>query len=93
MKIDTDELKNQTKKRIIDLVNFTQKQAENFQEQQWPTIKNKLENGAKKINEVTKGKSKVIFENSKKAFKDSVRALDQKVNGSSIHRDNNGDKQ
>lgn len=92
MKIDTDKLKNQAKKGVSKLASFTKKQTENFQEQQWPTIKNKLEDDAKKINEVTKGKGKVIFEKSKKAFKDGVRALDQKVNGSSVHRDDNGDK-
>lgn len=90
MKIDTDELKDQAKKEVTKLADFAKKQTKSFQKNQWPTIKAALEDGAKKLNNKADGKK--FFEKSKKIFKDGVRALDQKVNGSSVHRDDREDK-
>ncbi|QNQ81852.1 hypothetical protein FP435_06585 [Lactobacillus sp. PV037] len=92
MKIDTDELKSQIKKEATQLASLAKKQAESFHKNQWPTIKAAIAQGANKVNKATDGKGQEILKKSKQVFKDGVRALDQKVNGSSVHRDKNEDE-
>lgn len=87
MKFDSEQLKqkiNAGSKKLNDAAKDSYK---NFQQNQWPKIKEAMNQTSEKTIDFGKKQGHEILTKSKKAFKDGVRSLDQWVNGSSVHRD------
>ncbi|MBD5429776.1 hypothetical protein [Lactobacillus sp.] len=82
MEFDTEKFKQKLNEKTDELAEAAQSGIESFKENQWPKIKDT-------IDETSFGKKygKKIWHKSKQSFKDGVRKLDQWVNGSSVHRD------
>ena len=62
-------------------------QFKDFAENDWPDIKDYLTEKGQQDGDFLKQKGGKAYQNSVKAFKKAVRNLDQKVNGTSIHKD------
>ena len=58
-----------------------------FAENDWPDIKDHLTEKGQQDGDFLKQNGGKAYQNSVKAFKKAVRNLDQKVNGTSIHKD------
>ena len=83
MKFDTNDIKE-------NLKNYQKKATEQFKdfaENDWPDIKDYLTEKGQQDGDFLKQKGGKAYQNSVKAFKKAVRNLDQKVNGTSIHKD------
>ena len=83
MKLDTDNLKEKLK-------TYQQKasdQFKDFAENDWPDIKDHLTKKGQQTGDFLKENSGKIYQNSVKAFKKGVRDLDQRLNGTSVHKD------
>ena len=83
MKFDTNDLKENLK----DYQKKATEQFKDFAENDWPDIKDYLTEKGQQDGDFLKQKGGKAYQNSVKAFKKTVRNLDQKVNGTSIHKD------
>ena len=73
-----------------NLKNYQKKatdQFKDFAENDWPNIKDHLTEKGQQAGDFLKQNGGKAYQNSVKAFKKAVRNLDQKVNGTSIHKD------
>ncbi len=73
-----------------NLKNYQKKatdQFKDFAENDWPDIKDHLTEKGQQAGDFLKQNGGKVYQNSVKAFKKAVRNLDQKVNGTSIHKD------
>lgn len=89
MDFDTEKLKQTTNSGVKKVSELAKKEFTTFKEKQWPQVKKVAQKTSEKTIDFGKKHGREIFTKSKKTFKDSVRSLDQWVNGSSVHRDDN----
>lgn len=87
MNFDTEKLKQKANDSAKKVSELAEKEFTNFKEKQWPKIKDAAQETSDKTIDFSKKHGQEILTKSKKVFKDGVRALDQWVNGSSVHRD------
>ena len=80
MKCDTNDLKE-------NLKNYQKKATDQFKDFAENDIKDHLTEKGQQAGDFLKQNGGKVYQNSVKAFKKAVRNLDQKVNGTSIHKD------
>lgn len=87
MEFDTEKIKQKVSEKTEKLNQITQENIESFKSKQWPKIKDAMDKTSEKTVDFGKNHGQKIWTKSKQSFKDGVRKLDQWVNGSSVHRD------
>lgn len=87
MEFDTEKIKQEFNKKTEELAQVAQDGIESFKKKQWPKIKDAMDENSERTIDFGKKHGKEIWSKSKQSFKNGVRKLDQWVNGSSVHRD------
>lgn len=87
MEFDTEKFKQKVSEKTKELTQAAQESIDSFKKNQWPQIKDTMDEASEKAVNFGKKHSKGLLTKSKQSFKDGVRKLDQWVNGSSVHRD------
>lgn len=87
MEFDTEKIKQKVSEKTEELNQIAQENIESFKSKQWPKIKEAMDKTSEKTFDFSKNHGQKIWTKSKQSFKDGVRKLDQWVNGSSVHRD------